>query len=76
MKKGKGLLAILGIGAGVFAWWKYRNMTPEQKAKLKEQLDNAGQKIKETAQHVEESISEKYDQLKDNIENKVDDIRS
>jgi len=75
MTKGKGLLAVLGI-AGIFAWWKYKNMTPEEKAKLKDQLDSAGQKIKETAKNVEETISEKYEELKDTIESKVDDARS
>ncbi|MHA6727783.1 hypothetical protein ACX3PU_06930 [Chryseobacterium sp. A301] len=35
--KRNGLLALLGLGA--FAWWKYKNSTPEDQQKVKDQLD-------------------------------------
>lgn len=37
--KRNGLLALLGLGA--FAFWKYKNSTPEQQQKVKDQLSNA-----------------------------------
>jgi uncharacterized protein HemX len=46
--KKAGLAALLGIGAGVFAWWKYKNLSPEEKANVKAKIDNTGAKIKET----------------------------
>ncbi|MGJ8592969.1 MAG: YtxH domain-containing protein [Aquaticitalea sp.] len=83
----KGLLALLGIGAGVFAWWKYKNMDPEKKEQLHAQVNEAGQKVKdtindvgqkmkETAHDVETTVKEKYDQLKNNVEKPVDDINT
>ena len=65
MKNSKGLLALLGLAAGAFGFWKYKNMTPEEKAKLKERANNAGKKIKETYDDVEGQLSEKIDKLKD-----------
>ncbi|NND88398.1 MAG: YtxH domain-containing protein [Flavobacteriaceae bacterium] len=75
-RNGKGLLALLGVGAGVFAWWKYKNMTPAEKAKIKSQIENTGQKIKSTAQNVEETISEKYDRIKDTVGKKTTEMQS
>ena len=34
--KDKGLLALLGIGASAYAYWKYKQLTPEEKAKIKD----------------------------------------
>jgi len=62
--KGKGLLALAGLAAGAFAFWKYKNMTPEEKRQLKSKVSDTGRKIKETVGDVEASISEKYDSLK------------
>ncbi|MBT0607953.1 YtxH domain-containing protein [Aequorivita echinoideorum] len=72
--KGKGLLALLGIGAGAFAFWKYKNMTPAEKQNLKNKVNNTGQRIKETAQDVEASISDKYDKLKNSTKQEINDI--
>ncbi|EAP86376.1 MULTISPECIES: hypothetical protein [Croceibacter] len=69
MKNSKGLLALLGLAAGAFGFWKYKNMTPEEKAKLKERANNAGKKIKETYDDVEGQLSEKIDKLKDSVSN-------
>ncbi len=62
--KGKGLLALLGVAAGAFAFWKYKNMTPEEKQRLKDKANETGRKIKEKAGVVEDTISEKYEQIK------------
>jgi uncharacterized protein HemX len=81
----KGLLALLGIGAGVFAWWKYKNMSPEKKEQLHAQMNEAGQKVKDTVNDVskkvkdtvndvETTVKDKYDKLKNGVENKVDEM--
>ncbi len=62
--KGKGLLALVGLAAGAFAFWKYKNMSPEEKEQIKSKVNDTGRKIKETVGDVEASISEKYDSLK------------
>lgn len=60
-----GLVALIGAGiAGGLAYWKYKTMSPEEKAQLKGRVNNAGDKIKETAGNIEKSISEKYTELK------------
>lgn len=37
--KRNGLLALLGLGA--LAYWRYRNSTPEEKQKVKDQINAA-----------------------------------
>ena len=60
-----GLLALIGAGiAGGLAYWKYKTMSPEDKAKLKSRVNEAGNKIKETTADIEKSISEKYAELR------------
>ena len=68
--------AILGLGAGAFAWWQYKRMSPEQRQRLKSKVNEAGDSIKDSARNVESSISEKYDQLKNTTKEKVEDIKS
>ncbi len=72
--KGKGLLALLGLAGGAFAYWKYRNMSPEEKQNLKDKTNETGRKIKEKAGEVEETISEKYEQLKNAAKREVNDL--
>ncbi len=76
MKKqqGQGFLAILGIAAGAFAWYKYKNMTPERKQVLKDQIHDVGQQFKDTLQNVENTISDKYGQIKNNATHEIEDI--
>ncbi|MEO6346286.1 MAG: YtxH domain-containing protein [Aquaticitalea sp.] len=76
MKKqqGKGLVALLGVGAGLYAWWKYRNMTPEKKAELHSQVNEVGKKIKDTVRDVESNVSQQYDQLKNSVKREVNDV--
>ena len=70
----KGLLALLGIGASAYAYWKYQQLTPEEKAKIKDKLDQVGDKFQETVEEVETTISEKYEQLKTAAKSKLKDI--
>lgn len=78
MKKqqGKGLLALLGIGAGVFAWWKYKNLSPEKKEELHAKANEVGQKVKDTYNDVESTVKSKYDELKSGAQKGVSDIKS
>jgi uncharacterized protein HemX len=78
MKKqqGKGLLALLGIGAGVFAWWKYKNLSPEKKEELHAKANEVGQKVKDTYNDVESTVKTKYDELKNSAQKGVSDIKT
>ena len=69
-------MAILGAAAGAFAFWKYKNMTPQEKQNLKDKVSDTGRKIKETAHDVETTIQDKYDQLKNSSKQEVDDLKS
>ncbi len=77
MKKqqGKGLLALLGIGAGVYAWWKYKNLTPEKKEELQAKANEVGQKVKDTYNDVESTVKDKFDDLKSGAQKQVNDIQ-
>ena len=72
--KGKGLLALLGVAAGAFAFWKYKNMTPEEKQRLKDKAKATGRKSRDKVEDVEETISSKYDQLKNTSKREANDI--
>lgn len=72
--KGKGLLALVGLAAGAFAFWKYKNMSPEEKEQIKSKVNDTGRKIKETVGDVEASISEKYDSLKNKAKQEYENI--
>ena len=76
MKKqdGKGLVALLGIGAGIYAWWKYRNMSPEQKDQLHSKVNEVGTRIKDTVNDVTSNVSQKYDELKNSAKNEVNNM--
>lgn len=65
--KKAGIAAVLGIGAGLFAMWKYQNLSPEEKEKIKATIKKTGNKITNTYEEVEEKLSEKYTQLKDKV---------
>ncbi|HZJ18845.1 MAG TPA: YtxH domain-containing protein [Pricia sp.] len=64
-------LALLGIGAGAWAFWKYRNMPPEEKEKLKSKLTDAGNKLKETVEDIEADVTDTYTQAKRSLENEI-----
>ncbi len=71
-----GILALLGIAGGAFAWWKYRNMSPEEKAKLKANINKTGDKIKGSYEDLEGSISEKYNRLKNTVKKETENMAS
>ena len=71
--KGKGLLALVGIAAGAFAFWKYKNMSPEEKQQLKSKVKDTGRKLKNKVDDVEASISDKYDSLKNKAKQEYKD---
>lgn len=85
MKKqqGKGLLALLGIGAGVYAWWKYKNLSPEKKEELHGKVNEVSERVKETYNDVETTVKSKFDDLKSgaqrevtNTQNKVNEMKN
>jgi uncharacterized protein HemX len=76
MKKqyNKGLLALLGIGAGAWAFWKYKTMSPEKKEELKSAINEAGDKLKRTVDELESTVAENYDRTKGSAKKKVEEI--
>ncbi|MGB3342460.1 MAG: YtxH domain-containing protein [Aequorivita sp.] len=72
--KGLGVLALIGVAAGAFAFWKYKNMSAEEKAQLKSKVSNTGRKIKEKVDDVETAISDKYEQLKNKGKQEYKDV--
>ena len=76
MKKqqGSGLLAILGIAAGAFAWYKYKNMTPEKKQQLHGKINDVSRQFKDTVSNVESTISDKYTQMKNGTRREIEDV--
>lgn len=71
MKKG-GLLALLGLAGGAFAYWKYKNLSPEEKAALKQKARKVGKDMREAAVDVEQTISEGLDILSDKAKETFD----
>lgn len=75
-KKTGGLLALLGLAGGAFAFWKYRNMSVEEKAALKSKVKDVGEKIKETAVDVEKSVTETFSDLKQKAKEEMNNMSS
>lgn len=73
-QQGKGLLTALGIGAGLYAWWKYRNMSPAKKEELQSKVNDVGRKIKTSINDIESQVSTKYGQLKNAAQHETNDI--
>lgn len=76
MKKqqGRGLLAIIGIAAGAFAWYKYKTMSPDKKQELHGKINDVGQQFKDTINNVESTISKKYGKMKNGAEREIEDV--
>ncbi len=76
MKKqqGSGLLALLGIAAGAYAWYRYKNMSPESKQQLHGKVNAAGQQFKDTISNVESTITDRYDQIKNGNKKEFEDV--
>ena len=77
MKKqqGTGLLALLGIGAGIYAWWKYSNMSSDKKRELHAKVNDVGQKVRDTYSDLESTVKSRYEDLKHGVEKEVNDVR-
>jgi hypothetical protein len=75
-KKTGGLLALLGLAGSAFAYWKYRNMSEEEKAALKNKVKDVGAKIKETATDVEKSVTKTFTDLKQKVKGEMNNMSS
>ncbi|AVI51980.1 hypothetical protein C5O00_12780 [Pukyongia salina] len=62
MTKG-GLLALLGLAGGAFAYWKYKNLSLEEKEELKRKAKKIGNDVKEAAVDVEKTLSEEFNKI-------------
>ncbi len=79
--KRNGLLALLGLGA--LAFWRYKNSTPEEKQKVKDQLDTVkgnvnkwGNELKNKANDVASQVQSKASDLQNKAQNKADEVKS
>ncbi|MCM4168082.1 hypothetical protein KCTC52924_03634 [Arenibacter antarcticus] len=70
----KGILALLGIGAGAWAFWKYKTMPPEKKEALKSSINEAGDKLKKTVNELESKVAENYDRTKNSAKEKLKEM--
>lgn len=70
----KGLWALLGIGAGLFAWFKYRNLTPEKKDELHNKVKAVGDKINNTVNDLDAQATRKFNELKNSATREVKDM--
>jgi gas vesicle protein len=66
MGKGR-LLALLGLAGGAFAYWKYKNLSPEEKERLKEKARKVGDEMKEAAVDIKDTLSEELDKFSGNV---------
>lgn len=73
MKKRNGLLALLGIGA--LAFWKYKNMTPEEQENVKGKFDEAKRKFTEAGQDLKSKAESKFNEAKSKVEAKVNEAK-
>ncbi len=64
----KGIVGLLAMAAGAFGFWKYKNMTPDQKAALKDKARKAGDTLKESYTEVEDQVSEKLTSLRNALD--------
>jgi len=59
--------AVLGLAGGLFAWWKYKNSSDEEKARIKGKINDLGEKLKETYTDAEIKVKEAYDEVEHKI---------
>lgn len=74
MGKGKGLLALLGLGA--LAYWKYKNSSAEEKQAVKDKINTAkdnlnkwGNDLKDKANDVVGQVKDKANEASNTLEN-------
>lgn len=73
MKKSRGLLALLGLGA--FAFWKYKNMSPDEKDKVKGKINEAKRKFSDATSDLKDSLDNKISQAKAELNDLKDQAR-
>ena len=61
--KGKGLLALLGLGA--LAFWKYKNSSKEDQQVLKDKINNAKDNLNKWGNDFKDKAGDVVDQVKD-----------
>lgn len=59
--KRNGLLALLGLGA--LAYWRYRNSTPEEKQKVKDQINAAKDNVTKLGNDLKRKANEVASQV-------------
>jgi len=74
--KGKGLLALLGLGA--LAYWKYKKSSPEQQQAVKDKINTAkdnlnkwSNELKDKANDVASKAQDKAEELKNKAEEQI-----
>lgn len=79
--KTNGLLALLGLGA--FAFWKYKNSTPEQQQAVKDKINSAkdnltkyGNDLKNKANDVASQVQNKANEYAKKAENTAEDVKA
>lgn len=78
--KRNGLLALLGLGA--LAFWKYKNATPEEKQKVKDQLDTVkgnvnkwGNDLKNKANDVASQVQSKANEMGNKAQDTAEEVK-
>ncbi|MGC4130190.1 MAG: YtxH domain-containing protein [Bergeyella sp.] len=67
--KGKGLLALLGLGA--LAFWKYKNSTPEEQQAVKDKINTA----KDNLTKFGNDLKDKANEVVSQVQNKANDVK-
>jgi len=68
--KGKGIVALAGIGLGVLAYFGYKRLPQDKKDQIAASLQDAGTSIKNSYSDIEASIAKKRDELRKLTEEK------
>jgi len=71
-----GILALLGLAGGAFAYWKYKNLSPEEKADLKQKVTHLKNEVKDAATDVKDTISEEFEKFKNKAQANTNDAAS
>lgn len=73
-RKGKGILALAGLAAGAYAFWKYQKMTPEDKQDLKNKINKKGENLKNKVDSFKSSIAKTSRKAKDKSEEALETL--
>lgn len=75
-RKRNALFAGLGVAAaGVFAYWKYKTMSAEEKQQLKSKVNDAGRKIKNNVNKAEKAIADTYEEVKSKASKEINEMK-